>query len=137
MPPNVDCDVCSIVNSVRFSHGVSSMLEQKSGASMNENERESERERRVAIALRELIEALDRRVPHVERLGEERIAREAAILRQQAATRLEELRTSELDLQTRQDELSDAVMSDDGAPQPNAAKPKAHYSVSMSRSGDE
>jgi hypothetical protein len=92
---------------------------------MNESKRALERDRKVAIALRELIEALDRRVPHVERLGEARIAREAAALRQQAAARLDELRTSELDLQTRQDELSDAVMSDDGAPQPNAERRKA------------
>ena len=81
---------------------------------MNEKKRKLERERQVALALGELIEALDRRVPHVERLGEGRIAREAAVLRQQAAKRLEELRTSELDLQKREDELSDAVMSDDG-----------------------
>ena len=33
---------------------------------------------RAVAALRELVEALDRRVPHVERLGEKRIAREAA-----------------------------------------------------------
>ena len=81
---------------------------------MNEKRRKLERERKVALALGELIEALDRRVPHVERLGEGRIAREAAVLRQQAAARLEELNRSELDLQSREDELSDAVMSDDG-----------------------
>jgi hypothetical protein len=74
-----------------------------------------ERERTVAVALRELIEALDRRVPHVERLGEVRIAREAAVLRKEAAARLEELGTSESDLQRRDDEISDAVLSDDGA----------------------
>ena len=39
---------------------------------------------RVVAALRELVEALDRRVLHVERLGEVRIAREAAALRREA-----------------------------------------------------
>jgi hypothetical protein len=77
-----------------------------------------ERERTVVVALRELIEALDRRVPHVERLGEVRIARESAVLRKEAAARIEELKTSEFDVQRREDELSDAVMSDDGGPQP-------------------
>jgi hypothetical protein len=79
--------------------------------------RSVERERTVVVALRELIEALDRRVPHVERLGEVGIAREASVLRKEAAARLEELRTSEGDLQRRDDEISDAVMSDDGGPQ--------------------
>ena len=35
----------------------------------------------VVRALRELVDALDRRVAHVERLGEAQIAREAAGLR--------------------------------------------------------
>ena len=83
---------------------------------MSERTRTVERERRVAVALRELIEALDRRVPHVERLGEGRIAREAAVLRNEAAARIDELIASELDLQRGEDELSDAVMTDDGAP---------------------
>jgi hypothetical protein len=42
-------------------------------------------------ALREFVEALDRRVPHVERLGEAAIAREAAVLRMRAVSRIEEL----------------------------------------------
>jgi hypothetical protein len=41
--------------------------------------------------LRELIEALDRRVPHLEREGEIRIAREAGALRQKAEDRIAEL----------------------------------------------
>jgi hypothetical protein len=41
--------------------------------------------------LRELIAALDRRVPQVQRAGEIAIAREAAALRARAAKRLEEL----------------------------------------------
>lgn len=41
--------------------------------------------------LRELIEALDRRVPHLERTGELEIAREAAALKRKALARIEEL----------------------------------------------
>jgi hypothetical protein len=41
--------------------------------------------------LHELIEALDRRVPHPERGGEIRIAREAAALKQSAQDRIAEL----------------------------------------------
>lgn len=46
---------------------------------------------RTARELRELIEALDRRVPQVRRLGEVSIARTAALLRSAAAKRLDEL----------------------------------------------
>jgi len=42
-------------------------------------------------ALVELIDALDRRVPHVERLGEESIARDAEALRDRARRRLAEI----------------------------------------------
>jgi hypothetical protein len=41
--------------------------------------------------LQELVAALDRRVPHVERAGEISIAREAAALRTKALQRIEEL----------------------------------------------
>jgi len=41
--------------------------------------------------LRELIAALDRRVPMIERVGEEGIAREAAALKNKALKRLAEL----------------------------------------------
>ena len=41
--------------------------------------------------LRELIAALDRRVPRVEQAGEAEIARDAAALRARAVRRLEEL----------------------------------------------
>jgi len=41
--------------------------------------------------LEELIAALDRRVPHVERVGEADIANDAASLRAKAVRRLEEL----------------------------------------------
>ena len=46
--------------------------------------------------LRELIQALDRRVPRVERAGESAIARDAAKLRATAVKRLHEL-TSQLE----------------------------------------
>jgi hypothetical protein len=70
----------------------------------------------VLAALSELIEALDRRLPRVERLGETRIAREAAALREQAAIRIEQLRTRESNRQVREAELSEATMADDGGP---------------------
>lgn len=41
--------------------------------------------------LRELIAALDRRVPHIERTGELEIARDAATLRARALERIAEL----------------------------------------------
>ena len=44
--------------------------------------------------LRELIAALDRRVPHVERLGEITIAREGRALREKALQRIAELEAS-------------------------------------------
>ena len=46
---------------------------------------------RVQRHLRELIAALDRRVPHVERLGEVEIARAATALRKKAVQRLAKL----------------------------------------------
>ena len=46
---------------------------------------------RAVQTLRELIDAIDRRVAHVDRPGEARIAREAAGLRKQALQRIEEL----------------------------------------------
>jgi hypothetical protein len=42
--------------------------------------------------LRELVEALDRRVPHIERQGEVGIARDAEALRRRALERLTELK---------------------------------------------
>ena len=41
--------------------------------------------------LRELVDALDRRVPHLERVGETAIARDAARLRDEAVKRLAKL----------------------------------------------
>ena len=45
----------------------------------------------LIFALREIIDALDRRGPQVERAGEMRIAKDARTLRRQAVARLEEL----------------------------------------------
>jgi hypothetical protein len=45
----------------------------------------------LARDLRELVEALDRRVPRVEQAGEAAIARDAAALRETAVRRLREL----------------------------------------------
>jgi hypothetical protein len=51
--------------------------------------------RRTIRELGELVAALDRRVPHVERVGEAAIARSAAALRAAAVRRIEELRKTE------------------------------------------
>jgi hypothetical protein len=45
----------------------------------------------IVRELHELIDALDRRVPHVERVGEIAIARAAAALREEAVKRVEAL----------------------------------------------
>ena len=45
----------------------------------------------LARRLRELISALDRRAPRVERAGEAAIARDAAVLREKAVNRLAEI----------------------------------------------
>jgi hypothetical protein len=70
----------------------------------------------VVRALRELVDALDRRVPHVERLGEARIAREAAALRNEAVNRIQELSAGPSERETREAERSGGVMTDDGGP---------------------
>lgn len=46
---------------------------------------------RIISELNELVAALDRRVPHVDRVGEVGIARAAASLRNEALKRIEEL----------------------------------------------
>jgi len=51
--------------------------------------------KRAIRHLRQLIEALNRRVPHVERLGEAEIARDAADLMEKALKRLKALERSE------------------------------------------
>jgi hypothetical protein len=70
----------------------------------------------VVNALRELVDAIDRRVAHVERLGEARIAREASGLRKEALHRIHELTAASSDPDTRDAERSGGVMTDDGEP---------------------
>ena len=66
----------------------------------------------LLTALREIIDALDRRVPQIERAGEIRIARDALALRREALERIDELERSIG--ARRDDELAEAVMTDDG-----------------------
>ena len=70
----------------------------------------------VIEALRQLVDALDRRVAHVERLGEARIAREAAALRKEANRRLQELTGTSAGRDAQEAERSGGVMTDDGGP---------------------
>jgi hypothetical protein len=74
-------------------------------------------------ALRELVDALDRREPHLERLGEARIAREAVALRREAMTRIQELSAAPCDRDAREAERSASVMADDGGPIANNQEP--------------
>lgn len=60
--------------------------------------------------------ARGRRVAHVERLGEARIAREAAGLRKEAVHRIQELTGALPDRDTREAEQAGDVMRDDGGP---------------------
>ena len=55
------------------------------------DEKDTVVDRNTFRRLRELIAALDRRVPHLERDGEIRIAREAAALKKKALVRIAEL----------------------------------------------
>jgi hypothetical protein len=75
----------------------------------------TDQDHRIA-ALKELIDALDRRIPHVERFGEIGIAREAAALRKEALARIEELKPAASDQRMRGAALTDAIMSDDEGP---------------------
>ena len=73
---------------------------------------------RIVSTLRELISALDRRVPQVDRPGELRIARDAQMLRRRALTQIEALNGQEPDDRPYDQELADAIMTDDGSPSP-------------------
>ena len=61
--------------------------------SSNKGVAQSDRTRKLRH-LHELIAALDRRVPHVERIGEIEIAREGRALREKALQRIAELEAS-------------------------------------------
>jgi hypothetical protein len=73
---------------------------------------------RILAMLRDLIAALDRRVPRVERAGEIRIARDAQRLRREAVARIEELTGAGSDANGYDQDLVEAIMTDDGGPQP-------------------
>ena len=66
----------------------------------------------LVSALREVIDALDRRGPQIERAGETRIARDALLLRRQAVERLEALQHAEDGVYD--EDLVEAIMTDDG-----------------------
>jgi hypothetical protein len=70
----------------------------------------------VVDALRELVDALDRRVAPADRLGEAGVAVAALSLRTEAVARIDAHRAASLDRDTREGERSRAVMSDDGGP---------------------
>lgn len=72
----------------------------------------------MLTALRELVVLLDQRVPHVERLGEIRIAREAAALRSDAVQRIEQLTAADSDRGTSEGDSPGAAVTDDGGPLP-------------------
>ena len=73
---------------------------------------------RIISTLRELVSALDRRVPQVDRPGELGIARESRMLRREAVAQIEALSRDEADERPYNDELADAIMTDDGSPSP-------------------
>ena len=61
---------------------------------MTASNHDAERKRAIRH-LRQLIDALNRRVPHIERVGEAKIARDAAELMKQALKRLKALEKSD------------------------------------------
>jgi hypothetical protein len=73
---------------------------------------------RVVSALRELVKALDRRLPHPERPGEIRIALDSQMLRRKAVAQIEALSRQGPDDTPYDQELVDAIMTDDGSPPP-------------------
>jgi hypothetical protein len=50
--------------------------------------------RNIVVRLRELITALDRRIPRIERAEEHRIATESALLKKEAQERITELEST-------------------------------------------
>jgi hypothetical protein len=80
----------------------------------------------IVSALRDFVEALDRRQVHLERLGEARIAREAMALRTEAITRIRELTSAPCDRDAREADRSASVMSDDGGPIENSQQTIQH-----------
>ena len=72
----------------------------------------------IISTVRDLVRALDRRVPHVDRPGELRIARESQMLRREAVAQIEALSRHEPHDRPYDQELADAMMTDDGSPSP-------------------
>ena len=70
----------------------------------------------ILVALGELVDALDRRVPRAGRAGEIRIVEDAAMLRSAAVTRMKALRRTEPERPAYDQALADAIMADDGNP---------------------
>ena len=83
---------------------------------MTETARRIESTTSRVSALRELISALDRRVAHAERPGEIGIARDAHNLRGAAVARIDSLTRDDLDDRLVNQELAEAIMTDDGGP---------------------
>jgi len=77
----------------------------------------------IVSALRELVDALDRRQAHLEHLGEALIVSESRALRKQAVARIQELASAPGDRDTREAERSASVMADDGGPIGNNQEP--------------
>lgn len=75
----------------------------------------------VVAALRELIEALDRRVSHAGRPGESQIVKDAAMLRNEAVARIEAMQRLALSRSAYDPQLVDAIMTDDGNPTPGSS----------------
>ena len=71
----------------------------------------------IERTLREFVDALDRRVAHMDRLGEAGIVREAASLRKKAVNRIREL-TAAAQAEDDMDEAERAsdAMADEGGP---------------------
>jgi hypothetical protein len=70
----------------------------------------------MAESPREPIAALDRRIPQVERMGEQRIAGDAERRRAEDVTRLAALTDVGLDTQSYDQALVEAILADDGGP---------------------
>ena len=81
---------------------------------------------RIVSTLRELISA-HRRVPQVDRPSEVRIARDAQMLRRRALTQIEALNGQEPDDRPYDQELADAIMTDDGCPSPGREKHMSRF----------
>jgi len=71
---------------------------------------------RTLVALGELVDALDRRVPRAGRAGEVGIVEDAARLRSEAVFRMKAMRRTEPERPAYDQALADAIMADDGNP---------------------